>query len=43
MEIRVAGVADASAVGKVHSEAWKSVYRFYQEFRKTGMHLFVVP
>ena len=27
MEIRVAGVADASAVGKVHSEAWKSAYR----------------
>ena len=26
-EIRVAGVADASVVGKVHSEAWKSAYR----------------
>ena len=27
MDIRVAGVADASVVGEVHSEAWKSAYR----------------
>lgn len=27
MEIRVAGLADAGVVGKVHSEAWKSAYR----------------
>jgi len=27
LDIRVAGVADANVVGKVHSEAWKSAYR----------------